>query len=283
MREDFTTIEIRQLSPALGAEIHGVDLSRPVGAAQFSEIRRAFHDYGVIFFRDQDLTPEQHIAFAKRWSRININRFFRPVDGHPEIAEVRKEAHQENNIGGSWHTDHSYDMAPAMGSILYAREVPQTGGDTLFASMNKSYEALSTGMKAMLGGLRAVHSSRHVYGEGRNSSQSDTEGRTGNPELATQDAIHPVILKHPETGRPGLYVNPVFTLRFEGWTEAESKPLLDYLYDHAIRPEFVCRFRWREGSMAFWDNRATWHYAANDYPGERRLMHRITLEGVPLS
>ena len=283
MREDFTTIEIRQLSPALGAEIHGVDLSRPVGAAQFSEIRRAFHDYGVIFFRDQDLTPEQHIAFAKRWSRININRFFRPVDGHPEIAEVRKEAHQENNIGGSWHTDHSYDMAPAMGSILYAREVPKTGGDTLFASMNKSYEALSVGMKAMLGGLRAVHSSRHVYGEGRNSSQSDTEGRTGNPELATQDAIHPVILKHPETGRPGLYVNPVFTLRFEGWTEAESKPLLDYLYDHAIRPEFVCRFRWREGSMAFWDNRATWHYAANDYPGERRLMHRITLEGVPLS
>ena len=283
MREDFTTIEIRQLSPALGAEIHGVDLSRPVGAAQFSEIRRAFHDYGVIFFRDQDLTPEQHIAFAKRWSRININRFFRPVDGHPEIAEVRKEAHQENNIGGSWHTDHSYDMAPAMGSILYAREVPQTGGDTLFASMNKSYEALSTGMKAMLGGLRAVHSSRHVYGEGRNSSRSDTEGRTGNPELATQDAIHPVILKHPETGRPGLYVNPVFTLRFEGWTEAESKPLLDYLYDHATRPEFVCRFRWREGSMAFWDNRATWHYAANDYPGQRRLMHRITLEGVPLS
>ena len=283
MREDFTTIEIRQLSPALGAEIHGVDLSRPVGAAQFSEIRRAFHDYGVIFFRDQDLTPEQHIAFAKRWSRININRFFRPVDGHPEIAEVRKEAHQENNIGGSWHTDHSYDMAPAMGSILYAREVPKTGGDTLFASMNKSYEALSVGMKAMLGGLRAVHSSRHVYGEGRNSSRSDTEGRTGNPELATQDAIHPVILKHPETGRPGLYVNPVFTLRFEGWTEAESKPLLDYLYDHATRPEFVCRFRWREGSMAFWDNRATWHYAANDYPGERRLMHRITLEGVPLS
>ncbi len=283
MREDFTTIEIRQLSPALGAEIHGVDLSRPVGAAQFSEIRRAFHDYGVIFFRDQDLTPEQHIAFAKRWSRININRFFRPVDGHPEIAEVRKEAHQENNIGGSWHTDHSYDMAPAMGSILYAREVPKTGGDTLFASMNKSYEALSAGMKAMLGGLRAVHSSRHVFGPDQNSSQSDREGRIGNPQLATQDAIHPVILKHPETGRPGLYVNPGFTLRFEGWTEAESKPLLDYLYDHATRPEFVCRFRWREGSMAFWDNRATWHYAANDYPGERRLMHRITLEGVPLS
>ena len=283
MQEDFTTIEIRQLSPALGAEIHGVDLSRPVAAAQFSEIHRAFHDYGVIFFRDQDLTPEQHIAFAKRWSRININRFFRPVDGHPEIAEVRKEAHQENNIGGSWHTDHSYDLAPAMGSILYAREVPKTGGDTLFASMNKSYEALSVGMKAMLGGLRAVHSSRHVYGEGRNSSRSDTEGRTGNPELATQDAIHPAILKHPETGRPGLYVNPAFTLRFEGWTEAESKPLLDYLYDHATRPEFVCRFRWREGSMAFWDNRATWHYAANDYPGQRRLMHRITLEGAPLS
>ena len=283
MNEPFTTVEVRELAPALGAEILGVDLSRPVEAAQFREIRRAFHRYGVIFFRDQELTPEQHLAFARTWGGININRFFRPVEGHPEIAEVRKEAHQVNNIGGSWHTDHSYDEAPAMGSMLYARELPETGGDTLFASMSRAYEALSGGMKAMLGTLRAVHSSRHVYGPGRNSSRPDTEERTGNPELATQEAVHPVVLAHPETGRQGLYVNPVFTLRFEGWSEAESKPLLDYLYAHAIQPEFVCRFRWRQGSMAFWDNRATWHYAANDYAGQARLMHRITVEGVPLS
>ena len=283
MDEVFNTIEVRELAPALGAEIGGVDLSRPLEAAQFADIRRAFLRYGVIFFRDQSLTPEQHIAFAKTWGGININRFFHPVDGYPEIAEVRKEAHQENNIGGSWHTDHSYDEAPAMGSILYAREVPETGGDTLFASMSRSYEALSDGMKAMLGGLRAVHSNRHVYGPGRNSSRSDNEGRTGNPELATQEAVHPVVLEHPDTGIAGLYVNPVFTLRFEGWSEAESKPLLDYLYEHAVRPEFVCRFRWRRGSLAFWDNRATWHYATNDYAGQRRLLHRITVEGVPLA
>ena len=283
MKAPFTTIDVRELSPALGAEIHGVELSRPLEEAQFTEIRNAFHLYGVIFFRDQDLTPEQHLAFARAWGGININRFFRPVEGHPEIAEVRKEAHQVNNIGGSWHTDHSYDEAPAMGSMLYAREVPETGGDTLFASMSRAYEALSSGMKATLGRLRAVHSSRHVYGPGRNSSRPDTEGRTGNPELATQQAVHPVVLAHPHTGRLGIYVNPVFTLGFEGWSEAESRPLLDYLYGHASRPEFVCRFRWRPGSMAFWDNRATWHYAANDYPGQARLMHRITIAGVPLS
>ncbi len=273
-------MEIRELSPALGAEIHGVDLSRPLAAARLAEIRRAFHRYGVIFFRDQELTPEQHLAFARTWGGININRFFHPVDGHPEIAEVRKEAHQVTNIGGSWHTDHSYDEAPAMGSMLYALEVPETGGDTLFASMHRAYEALSDGMKAMLGSLRAVHSNRHVFGPGRTG---DTKGRIGNPELATQDAVHPVVLSHPETGLAGLYVNPGFTLRFEGWSEAESKPVLEYLYDHATRPEFVCRFRWRKGSMAFWDNRATWHYAANDYAGQRRLLHRVTVEGVPLS
>ena len=283
MADAFTTIEVRELSPAVGAEIHGVDLSRPVEAAQFSEIRRAFHSYGVIFFRDQDLTPEQHLAFAKTWGTININRFFRPLDGHPEIAEVRKEAHQVNNIGGSWHTDHSYDDIPAMGSVLYAREVPETGGDTLFASMHHVYEALSGGMKTMLGSLRAVHSSRHVFGPDRKSTRPGTEGRIGNPELATQDSIHPVVLKHPDTRRLGLYVNPGFTLRFEGWTDEESKPLLDYLYDHAASPEFVCRFRWRRGSLAFWDNRATWHYAANDYAGQARLMHRITVAGVALS
>jgi taurine dioxygenase len=274
-------VEIRELAPTVGAEIHGVDLSRPLEAAQLTDIRRAFHDYGVIFFRDQELTPEQHIAFAKTWSGININRFFRPLDGHPEIAEVLKEAHQVNNIGGSWHTDHSYDEAPAMGSILYARELPETGGDTLFASMHHAYEALSDGMKSMLGGLRAVHSSRHVYGPGMNSERSDTEGRTGNSELAIQETTHPVVLNHPDNGRMVLYVNPGFTTRFDGWTEAESKPLLEYLYSHAVQPEFVCRFRWRKGSLAFWDNRATWHYAINDYGGQRRLMHRITLEGVP--
>ena len=282
MTQSYQTIDVRQSAPALGAEIHGVDLARGLSDEQFVEVRDAFHRYGVIFFRDQDITPEQHIAFAERWGAININRFFASVDGYPMIAEVRKEPHQETNIGGSWHTDHSYDTAPALGSILYALEVPPLGGDTLFAGMYAAYDALSDGMKAMLAGLRAEHSSCHVFGEDSYHDDADIEGRTGNPELATQDAVHPVVLRHPDTGRKALYVNPGFTLRFEGWTDEESKPLLDYLYEHAVRPEFVCRFQWAPGSIAFWDNRATWHYAANDYGGERRLMHRITVEGVPL-
>ena len=282
MSQPYRSIEVQPASGALGAEIRGVDLSRDLSEAQFADLRRAYDDFGVIFFRDQELTPEQHIAFARRWGEINVNRFFRPVEGYPMIAEVRKEPDQNQNIGGGWHTDHTYDAVPAMGSILYAREVPEVGGDTLFASMVRAYEALSDGLKQTLEGLQALHSSRHVFGEQRYADDNDYEGRLGNPELATQDAVHPVVLRHPRTGRKALYVNPSFTLRFAGWSDEESKPLLDYLYKHAARPEFSCRFRWAKGSIAFWDNLATWHYALNDYHGARRLMHRITLDGVPL-
>jgi taurine dioxygenase len=266
----------------VGAEVLGVDLSRPLSAEETSEIREALNEYGVIFFRDQELTPEQHIAFAERFGPINVNRFFQSVPGHPQIAEVRKEPDQTTNIGGGWHTDHSYDEAPALGSILLARDVPEHGGDTMFASMHRAYEALSDGLKRTLENLRAVHSSRHVFGAAARYAK-DTAGRIGNAELATQDAVHPVVIRHPETGRKTLYVNAAFTIRFEGWTEKESKPLLDHLYAHAAQPQFHMRFQWRKGSIAFWDNRATWHFAVNDYHGERRLMHRITLEGVPLA
>jgi taurine dioxygenase len=274
--------DIRPSSPAIGAEILGVDLSRPLTPEETGEIREALNEHGVIFFRDQELTPEQHIAFAERFAPINVNRFFRSVPDHPQIAEVRKEPDQTANIGGGWHTDHSYDEAPALGSILLAREVPDHGGDTMFASMHHAYEALSDGLKRTLEGLRAVHSSRHVFGAAARYAK-ETAGRIGNAERATQDAVHPVVIRHPETGRKTLYVNAAFTTRFEGWTEKESKPLLDYLYAHAAQPQFHMRFQWRNGSIAFWDNRATWHFAINDYHGERRLMHRITLEGVPLA
>jgi alpha-ketoglutarate-dependent taurine dioxygenase len=266
---EFETIEVRPLSNALGAEIRGVDLAQSVSDAQFGEIRRAFGRHGVIFFRDQDLTPERHLAFAERWGQVNVNRFFKPVEGWPMIAEVRKEPDQKMNIGGAWHTDHSYDQVPALGSMLYAREVPDVGGDTL-----------SEGLRQTLDGLEAWHSSRHVFGNTEHETRRD--GRVLNPQLATQDAIHPVVIRHPESGRKALYVNPGFTVRFDGWTEEESAPLLDYLYRHAIRPEFTCRFRWEAGSLGLWDNRATWHFAMNDYAGQRRLMHRITIDGVPL-
>jgi len=276
-------IEVRPVSGAVGAEIHGVDLTQPVDAERFAQIRQAFHDHGVIFFRDQKLTPEQHLAFAERFGPININRFFATVPGYPMIAEVRKEPEQKSNIGSAWHTDHSYDEAPALGSMLLAREVPETGGDTLFANMYLAFETLSDGLKRTLESLRAVHSSRHVFGPKARYHDTDLEGRLGNPELATQDAIHPLVIRHPDTGRKVLYVNPNFTIGIEGWRPEESKPLLDFLYQHAQRPDFLCRFRWRENSIALWDNRCTWHYAVNDYHGHRRLMHRITIDGTRLS
>jgi len=269
---------IRPLAGAVGAEIAGLDLSEPLTDIARRTVRQALATFGVVVFRDQTLTPDQHIARARQFGPINVNRFFAHAEGYPEIALVVKEPEQTKNIGGGWHTDHSYDEIPALGSMLYAREVPPAGGDTMFASMYAAYDALSDGLKQTLAGLRALHSSRHVFGVKR----PGMEGRIGNPDLATQDAVHPVVITHPESGRRALYVNPGFTLRFDGWTDEESKPLLDYLYRHAARPEFTCRLQWQAGSLAFWDNRSTWHYALNDYQGERRLMHRITIEGCRL-
>jgi len=277
------SIAVRPVSTAVGAEILGLDLADTLQAATVEAIRHALFQHGVVFFRDQKLTPEQHVAFAERFGAINVNRFFKAVDGYPLIAEVRKEPEQTGNIGGGWHTDHSYDQAPAMGSILYAREVPESGGDTLFASMYAAYDALSDGLKETLERLQAVHSSRHVFGVEAYAGRGDLKGRYLNPEVATQDAVHPVVVRHPGSGRKALYVNAAFTVRILGWTDEESRPLLQYLYQHAARPEFTYRFQWREGSLAFWDNRCTWHYALNDYHGHRRLMHRITVEGVALS
>lgn len=284
MSPAYNTIQASPLSPALGAEIAGIDIAAGIDDDQFAELRRAFVDYGVIFLRDQDITPEQHIAFAERWGKINVNRFFKADSDYPLIAEVRKEADQKGNIGSRWHTDHSYDEQPAMCSILYAREVPSVGGDTLFASMYAACDALSDGLRRMLSGMRAEHSSRHAFGEPAyfNADVDDIGGRLGNTGAATQDALHPVIIRHPLSGRPALYVNGDFSVKFEGWSQEESQPLLDFLYAHAVRNEFTCRFRWRKGSIAIWDNRATQHSALNDYHGERRLMHRITIEGESL-
>lgn len=275
-------IDIAPIAGALGAEVLGVDLAAPIDERLFAQIRQAFHDHSVIFFRDQAITPEQHIAFASRFGPINVNRFFTTVPGHPEIAEVRKEPDQRKNIGEVWHTDHSYDDIPALGSLLLAREVPAVGGDTMFACMYAAYDALSDGMKRALAPLRALHSSRHVFGAKAGYHHNDLAGRLHNPEAATQDAVHPVVITHPGTGRKALYVNANFTIGIEGWTREESAALLGFLNEHGKRPEFTCRFRWRNGSVALWDNRSTWHFALNDYHGQRRLMHRVTIEGTAL-
>jgi len=280
---DYKEIEVTPQSAALGAVISGVDLSKESSKHAMAELEDAFGRYSVIFFRDQNLTPQQHIALAERWGAINVNRFFKPLDGYPQIAQVIKEADQKENIGGTWHTDHSYDLIPAMGSILCAREVPTVGGDTLFSSMYLAYQALSEDMKKMLADLKAWHSSRHAFGYSVTDSEHFEDGRLANPGQATQDALHPVVLTHPLTGRKALYVNADFTVRFDNWTVEESQPILDLLYAHGARQEFTCRFHWEPDSIAFWDNRATWHYAMNDYQGHRRIMHRITLEGVALN
>jgi taurine dioxygenase len=280
---DYKEIKVTPQSTALGAVISGVDLSKEPSKHAMAELKDAFGRYSVIFFRNQDLAPQQHIAMAERWGAINVNRFFKPLDGYPQIAQVIKEANQKENIGGTWHTDHSYDLIPAMGSMLYAREVPTVGGDTLFSSMYLAYEALSEDLKKMLADLKAWHSSRHAFGYSVTDSEHFEDGRLANPNQATQDALHPVVITHPLTGRKALYVNADFTVRFDGWTVEQSQPILDLLYAHGARQEFTCRFHWESGSIAFWDNRATWHYAMNDYQGHRRIMHRITLEGVALN
>lgn len=271
--------------PGAGIEISDVDL-RTVDDETFAKIRALFVEHGLLFFRGQELSEEDHIALAERFGTINVNRFFPHDDAHPQIAMVAKEPGDRMNIGGGWHTDHSYDVEPALGSILVARDLPETGGDTWFVSMYDAFERLPERLKAKLRKMNAVHSSKHVFGSRFAFVRRllGVEQRVYNRELADalDDVVHPVVIAHPLSGREALYVNPGFTIRFEGKSFATSLPLLVYLYAHASRPARVAKFRWEPGSIAFWDNRATWHYAQNDYAGQRRIMHRITIDGCPL-
>lgn len=271
---------LHPVSPGCGVEIRGVELAR-LSNSDMGLIRDAFHEHGVIFLRDQNFTREDHLAFARRWGEIVINEHFPELADTPEIAVVIKEADQKTNIGGGWHADHSYDPAPALGSILVARDVPECGGDTMFAHMARAFDTLSDGLKANLRSLRALHSSRQIYGPGGAYDGTDLK-QVLKADGALSDAVHPVVIRHPETGREVLYVNPAHTIRFEGWTREESLPLLNHLYAHATKPEFTCRHRWTPGCVAMWDNRSTWHHALNDYHGQRREMHRITIAGTML-
>ena len=257
------TISVAPIAGALGAEVSGVDLARKLPDATIAEIRQALLTHLVIFFRDQHLTPEQHLALGRRFGPLQVHDFVEAMPDYPEILEVRKEPEETRNFGGGWHTDVSYLERPSLGSLLYALEAPEYGGDTLFANQYLAYETLSDGMKRMLDGLTAMHSARRPYGS--NAARAQEYGpssmRFNFSEKAHDEIEHPVVRTHGETGRKALYVNRTFTLRFKDMTEAESTPLLNYLYDHAVRPEFTCRFRWQPGSLAFWDNRAVQHNA----------------------
>ena len=270
-------MKVEPIAGALGAEIRDVDLSVDLGATTVAEIRRALLDHLVIFFRGQPLTPAQFITFGRRFGTLSRYPFVAGLAEHPEIIEVAKREHERVNFGGIWHSDTTYLDEPPMGSLLLAREVPAAGGDTLFANMHLAYETLSDGMRRLLDGLVGVSSSAKadVTRTREDRIRTSPSGQSREHFLAE----HPVVRTHPETRRKALYVNPAHTVGFKGMSEAESAPLLDFLFRHQVRPEFTCCFRWTPGSLAFWDNRATQHNPINDYHGHRRIMHRLSLAG----
>jgi taurine dioxygenase len=269
-------MEIHPVAGALGAEISGVDLAR-LDDATVAAIRHAWLEHLVVFFRDQDLTPAQFLGFAQRFGEPIEYPFVKGLDDYPKIIPVLKLAHETVNFGGIWHSDTAYLDAPPMASMLIAREVPPAGGDTEFANMYLAYETLSDGMKRLLAGLLAINSSAAAdVSRTREDRIKDSARADAKKEYV---AAHPIVRVHPETGRKALYVNSAHTIGFEGMTKEESAPLLHYLFRHQVRPDFTCRFRWRSGSIALWDNRCAQHNAINDYQGHRRLMHRITLAG----
>jgi taurine dioxygenase len=271
------TLEIRRIAGALGAEVQGVDLARPLSPEQTAELRRAWLEHLVLFFRGQALTPEQFMAFARGWGDPIEYPFVQGIEGFPQIIEVKKLEHEKVNFGGIWHSDTTYLEIPPMASMLLAREVPPVGGDTLFANQYLAWETLSEGMQRMLGKLVAVNLSAKADVSRTREDRIKTDGRDSVQREYVGE--HPVARTHPETGRKALYVNVAHTARFKGMTDDESAPLLGFLFRHQVRPEFTCRFTWEPGSIALWDNRCVQHNPVNDYHGYRRLMHRITLAG----
>lgn len=267
-------MQVRRIAGALGAEITGIDLAKEIPA---KEIRAAFLEHQVLFFRDQPLTPAQFMAFARAMGKPVEYPFVKGLEGFPEVIEVKKLEHERHNFGGIWHSDTAYLAEPPMGSMLLAREVPPHGGDTLFASQYLAYEALSAGLKDVLGRLKAVNTSAKADVSKTREDRIRSDGKADAKEYAAE---HPVVRTHPETGRRALYVNVAHTARFQDMTEEESAPLLQFLFQHQVKPEFTCRFSWRPGSLAFWDNRCTQHLAIWDYFPNVRSGFRIQIKGV---
>jgi taurine dioxygenase len=280
----YSHIGVKRLSGALGAEITGVDLARPVQDDVFGEIYRAFNEYLFIAFRDQVITPTQHIRFSKQFGQVMVDHFMKSPVGLPEIIEVVKEPQEIGAFGaGEWHSDNSYRTQPPMMSLLHAKELPPFGGDTVFANQYLAFETLSDGLRQQLSHMTAVHTAEPYQ---RSIRDRLFEGRA--MQVHSEDAVkdklaiesnHPVVRVHPDTGKRALYVNYSYVRRFTGWTEAESQPLLNYLFQHAVTPDFTCRFTWSPNTLLLWDNRCLQHIAIDDYDGYRRRMHRTTVEG----
>ena len=270
-------MNIRKVAGALGAEITDVDLAGGISPALAAQIRQVFLDHGVIFLRGQQLDPSQFMAFARAMGQPVEYPFVKGLEGFPHIIEVKKLEHEKSNFGGIWHSDTTYLDQPPMGSMLLSREVPPYGGDTLFASQTAAYDALSDTMKGLLRNLIGISSSAKAD---VSKTREDRIKEGGNTEAPKEyRAEHPVVRTHPETGRQALYVNVAHTAGIKGMTDEESAPLLRFLFEHQVKPEFTCRFVWEPHAVAFWDNRCVQHNPVNDYHGFRRVMHRITLQG----
>ncbi len=277
-RSSDRRITVSPIAGSLGAEIDGVGLADDLDDEAIAEIRRAWLEHLVVFFRDQKLTSVQFLAFARRFGTPAEYPFVPGLDGYPKIIAVTKLPHETLNFGGIWHSDTAYLAEPPMATMLLAREVPPAGGDTLYANMYAAYEALSPAMQEMLESLRGVNSSA-LADVSKTREDRIRDAEAADDANRVYEAVHPIVRTHPETGRKALYLNIAHTARFDGMTEEESRPLLQWLFRHQVRPEFTCRFRWQVGSLAMWDNRCAQHNPVNDYHGWLRVMHRITLQG----
>ena len=277
----YRYIETQRIAGSLGAIVSGVNLAEPLAPEVLAEIRAALLDNLVIFFRDQAMTPEKLLRFARYWGEIHLHPYMAGMPDHPEVLEIVKKSGDKRNFGGDWHTDQMFTPRPAMGTMLWAKQVPDAGGDTLFSNQYLAYETLSDGMKALISGIRGMCvGNKKKNGADRLAFNAATISMKSQapPKDLPPVSPHPLVRTHPETGRKSLYIGG-HVHYLEDMTEEESAPLIGYLYAHSVRPEFTCRFRWEPGSLAFWDNRCTQHFAINDYPAETRVMHRVTIRG----
>ena len=268
---------IEPLTPAIGAEIGGLDLARPLSETAQDDLRRVWLERKVLVFRDQSLTPDQQLDFARGFGEVDKYPFLKGIDGHPLVAPILKRPEERVNFGGMWHSDTCYLEAPAAGAVLYALELPPLGGDTLFANMALAWERLDADLKRRVDGLRVVCSSAKPGISKTRADRLRDAGESQPPEAFERS--HPAVRTHPETGEKILYVNEAHAVGFEGLDADESDSLLRALYAHQRLPDFQCRIRWSEGAVVMWDNRSTHHYPVNDYHGHRRLLHRVSLKG----
>ena len=265
-------LEFRKVTGHCGAEVRGIDLSQPLEAEVVDVLSKALAEHCVLFFRGQSMTPAQQKALGRHFGELHIHPAWpRLVDGHPEVMEIYADENTRRIAGEDWHSDVSCDREPPLGTILQMLEVPPAGGDTLFANMVAAYESLSAPMRRMLDGMTAIHDGEYVY-RGR-YDDADDEGKT------FPRSEHPVVRTHPVSGRKALFVNRLFTTRIVQLSKRESDAVLGFLVEHAASPMFQCRFRWRPGSVAFWDNRCAQHYALWDYYPNRRRGLRVTIKG----